>query len=144
MKKIMIISDIHGSYDDLKQVISLYNKHHCNQLIILGDILYHGPRNDLPEGYNPKKCITLLNQYKDEIIAVRGNCDAEVDQMVLEFPMRSDYLLYNIDEKTSHHFIKVMFTFMVISMSLSLKKRGTTTRSTHPQSPYQKRERRGS
>lgn len=100
MKKIMIISDIHGSYDDLKQIISLYNKHHCNQLIILGDILYHGPRNDLPEGYNPKKCITLLNQYKDEIIAVRGNCDAEVDQMVLEFPMRSDYLLYNIDDLT--------------------------------------------
>lgn len=95
--KLMIISDIHGSYDDLKRVIDYFDEEHPDKLIILGDILYHGPRNDLPKGYAPKKCISLLNKYKDKIIAVRGNCDAEVDQMVLDFPIRSDYLLLNCD-----------------------------------------------
>lgn len=87
----MIISDIHGSYDDLKRVMDIYEEEEMDKLLILGDILYHGPRNDLPKGYAPKKVIPLLNRYKDQIIAVRGNCDAEVDQMVLEFPMRADY-----------------------------------------------------
>lgn len=95
--KMMIISDIHGSYNDLKEVLDIFQEEHVDQLLILGDILYHGPRNDLPEGYNPKKVIPLLNQYKDKIIAVRGNCDAEVDQMVLEFPMRADYTQLYID-----------------------------------------------
>ncbi len=89
--KWMIISDIHGSYDDLKRVMDIYEEEKMDKLLILGDILYHGPRNDLPKGYAPKKVIPLLNRYKDQIIAVRGNCDAEVDQMVLEFPMRADY-----------------------------------------------------
>ncbi|MDE6952390.1 MAG: phosphodiesterase [Erysipelotrichales bacterium] len=89
--KWMIISDIHGSYDDLKRVMDIYEEEEMDKLLILGDILYHGPRNDLPKGYAPKKVIPLLNRYKDQIIAVRGNCDAEVDQMVLEFPMRADY-----------------------------------------------------
>ena len=89
--KWMIISDIHGSYPDLKKALKIYEEEKMDKLIILGDILYHGPRNDLPEGYAPKKVIPLLNQYKKDIIAVRGNCDAEVDQMVLEFPMRADY-----------------------------------------------------
>ena len=95
--KMMIISDIHGSYNDLKEVLDIFQEEHVDQLLILGDILYHGPRNDLPEGYNPKKVIPLLNQYKDKIIAVRGNCDAEVDQMVLDFPMRADYIQLYID-----------------------------------------------
>ena len=89
--KCMIISDIHGSYDDLRKVMDIYEEEKFDKLIILGDILYHGPRNPLPEGYEPKSVIRLLNEYKDKIIAVRGNCDAEVDQMVLEFPMRGDY-----------------------------------------------------
>lgn len=95
--KMMIISDIHGSYDDLKKVLDIFENEKMDQLLILGDILYHGPRNDLPKGYNPKKVIPLLNQMKDKIIAVRGNCDAEVDQMVLEFPMRADYVQLYID-----------------------------------------------
>lgn len=95
--KLMIISDIHGSYNDLEKVMHYFNEEQPDRLIILGDILYHGPRNDLPEGYAPKKCIPLLNKYKDKILAVRGNCDAEVDQMVLDFPMRSDYALLNVD-----------------------------------------------
>ena len=70
---------------------------HMEQFILLGDLLYHGPRNPLPEGYNPKETAVLLNHYKDKIIAVRGNCDAEVDQMVLDFPMRADYTQLYID-----------------------------------------------
>ncbi|MFR7591930.1 MAG: phosphodiesterase [Longibaculum sp.] len=89
--KCMIVSDIHGSLEDLKKVLSIYEEEHMDQLILLGDLLYHGPRNPLPEGYNPKEVAILLNQYKEKIIAVRGNCDAEVDQMVLDFPIQADY-----------------------------------------------------
>ena len=95
--KIMIISDIHGSYSNLRRAMDIYEEEHMDKLMILGDILYHGPRNDLPEEYAPKKVIPLLNSYKDQILAVRGNCDAEVDQMVLEFPMRADYLEMYVD-----------------------------------------------
>lgn len=95
--KCMIISDIHGSYEDLKKVISIFEEEKMDKLLILGDLLYHGPRNPLPDGYNPKEVAILLNKYKDKIIAVRGNCDAEVDQMVLEFPMRADYTQVFID-----------------------------------------------
>lgn len=95
--KFMMISDIHGDYSALKRVLDVYDQGDFDKLVILGDILYHGPRNDLPEGYAPKKCIPLLNAHKNDIIAVRGNCDAEVDQMVLEFPMRADYLEMFVD-----------------------------------------------
>lgn len=95
--KCMIVSDIHGAYDDLKKVIDIFEDEKMDKLLLLGDLLYHGPRNRLPVGYNPKEVAILLNQYKDKIIAVRGNCDAEVDQMVLEFPMRADYSEIYID-----------------------------------------------
>ena len=95
----MIISDIHGSYNDLEKVMHYFDEEQPDRLIILGDILYHGPRNDLPEGYAPKKCIPLLNKYKDKILAVRGNCDAEVDQMLLDFPMMETYALLVDDGK---------------------------------------------
>lgn len=95
--KMMIISDIHGSYENLKRVMDIFDEEQMDKLVILGDILYHGPRNDLPCDYAPKKVIPLLNSYKDRIIAVRGNCDAEVDQMVLQFSMRSDYLEMFLD-----------------------------------------------
>ncbi len=82
--KYLIISDIHGSYHYLQDVLAneLYDK-----LLLLGDILPHGPRNDLPLGYEPKKVMTMLNSLKDKIICVRGNCDAAVDDMVLAFPI---------------------------------------------------------
>ena len=99
--KWMIISDIHGSLDDLKKVIDIFGEEKMDRMILLGDLLYHGPRNPLPKGYQPKEVAILLNQYKDKIIAVRGNCDAEVDQMVLDFPMRADYSELYID---GHHF----------------------------------------
>lgn len=89
--KLFIASDIHGSYYFAEKMINAYKSEKCDKLVLLGDILYHGPRNDLPKEYAPKKVIPLLNELKDEIIAIRGNCDAEVDQMVLEFSIMDDY-----------------------------------------------------
>lgn len=89
--KYLVISDIHGSANAANKAIEAYKLHACDYILCLGDILYHGPRNDLPASYNPKEVIKLLNPLKDKIIAVRGNCDAEVDQMVLDFSITSDY-----------------------------------------------------
>lgn len=89
--KWLIASDIHGSEYYCKQLLEAYDREKADRLILLGDILYHGPRNDLPRDYNPKKVIELLNERKQDIICVRGNCDTEVDQMVLEFPILADY-----------------------------------------------------
>ncbi len=91
--KYMIASDIHGSAYYCGKLIDCYKKENADRLILLGDILYHGPRNDLPEGYAPKKVIPMLNELKNEILCVRGNCDTEVDQMVLEFPILADYAI---------------------------------------------------
>ena len=88
--KYLIVSDIHGSSDSAKIIIDKFKKHGCDKIILLGDILYHGPRNDLPASYEPKKVVEILNEYADKIIAVRGNCDAEVDQMVLNFNLLED------------------------------------------------------
>ena len=87
----MVVSDIHGDFNWASRIVEVFKQEKADCLVILGDILYHGPRNDLPEGYAPKKVIPLLNGIKDMIIAVRGNCDAEVDQMVLDFPIMADY-----------------------------------------------------
>ena len=95
--KLLICSDIHGDITGAEAVIRFFNEEKCDKILILGDILYHGPRNDLPSGYAPKAVIKLLNEYKDSILAVRGNCDAEVDDMVLEFPIMADYALLNLD-----------------------------------------------
>lgn len=90
--KYLICSDIHGSYSTCKKVIEQFHSLNCDMIILLGDILYHGPRNPLPEGHDPKQVAELLNKYADKIIACRGNCDAEVDQMVLNFPIMQDYI----------------------------------------------------
>ncbi len=87
--KILIASDIHGSAYYCKKLLDAYRAEDAEMLLLLGDILYHGPRNDLPEEYAPKTVIPMLNALKNEIICVRGNCDTEVDQMVLEFPIMS-------------------------------------------------------
>lgn len=89
--KFLIASDIHGSAVWCRKFVDAVRAQHPDKILLLGDILYHGPRNDLPEGYNPKEVIDLLNPLADQIIAVRGNCDAEVDQMVLDFPCMADY-----------------------------------------------------
>ena len=85
MKKIMIASDIHGSAYYCRKLLERYEAEKPDRLVLLGDILYHGPRNDLPKEYAPKEVIAMLNPLRNEIICVRGNCDTEVDQMVLDF-----------------------------------------------------------
>lgn len=95
--KLLIASDIHGDLASAKHVIDVMDREGCDKLVLLGDILYHGPRNELPDGYEPKRVIALLNEYKNEILAVRGNCDTEVDQMVLDFPMLADYAYISAD-----------------------------------------------
>ena len=89
--KLMIASDIHGDFECAERLVAAYKESGAERLLLLGDILYHGPRNDLPAGYAPKGVISLLNSIADDIICVRGNCDTEVDQMVLDFPLLSDY-----------------------------------------------------
>ena len=96
--RLMIASDIHGSAYYCQEMIERFKEEEADKLLLLGDILYHGPRNDLPKDYNPKKVIELLNPLKDKIIAVRGNCDAEVDQMVLDFPIMADYTMLLVDD----------------------------------------------
>ncbi len=91
--KWLIASDIHGSEYYCKKLLEAFDREQADRLLLLGDILYHGPRNDLPEGYAPKQVIALLNERKSSILCVRGNCDTEVDQMVLEFPIMADYAI---------------------------------------------------
>jgi len=94
--KLLIASDIHGSAYYCEKLLKAYDEEQAEKLLLLGDILYHGPRNDLPKDYAPKQVISMLNERKEEILCVRGNCDTEVDQMVLEFPILADYcILYN-------------------------------------------------
>lgn len=91
--KWFIASDIHGSAFYCEKLLEAYNREKADKILLLGDILYHGPRNDLPKEYNPKKVIEMLNKHKSEILCVKGNCDTEVDQMVLEFPILADYAI---------------------------------------------------
>lgn len=98
--KLFIASDIHGSAFFAKKMISAFQKENCDKILLLGDILYHGPRNNLPNEYNPKEVIELLNNYASIITSVRGNCDGEVDQMVLNFPILSDYSAFYCENAT--------------------------------------------
>ncbi len=91
--KWFIASDIHGSAYYCEKMLSSFDREGADKMLLLGDILYHGPRNDLPKDYNPKEVIELLNALKDKILCVRGNCDTEVDQMVLQFPILADYCI---------------------------------------------------
>ena len=98
--KWMIASDLHGSAYYCRRMLEAYDREEADRLLLLGDLLYHGPRNDLPREYAPKQVIELLNARKADIYCVRGNCEAEVDQMVLEFPVMADYCILSIDGKT--------------------------------------------
>ena len=97
--KFMIASDIHGSAYYCKLLLEAFEKEQADRLLLLGDVLYHGPRNDLPREYAPKEVITMLNAMKDKIFCVRGNCDTEVDQMVLDFPILADYCILTAGSK---------------------------------------------
>lgn len=98
--KLMLASDIHGSAYYAEKMRQAYIDEKADRLILLGDLLYHGPRNDLPKDYAPKKVIEILNDIKEEILCVRGNCDTEVDQMVLDFPIMADYAVIYADGRT--------------------------------------------
>lgn len=98
--KLMIASDIHGSAYYCRKMIEAYHKEGADRLLLLGDLLYHGPRNDLPKDYNPKEVISMLNAIKKDLLCVRGNCDTEVDQMVLDFPILAEYCLLELDGRT--------------------------------------------
>lgn len=98
--KWFIASDIHGSAYYFEKMLNCYNKENADKMILLGDILYHGPRNDLPKEYNPKKIIPMLNKIKNQVLCVRGNCEAEVDNMVLEFDCMADYALLSYGKST--------------------------------------------
>ncbi len=89
--KLMIASDLHGSAYYTRLLLEAMDREQPDRLLLLGDLLYHGPRNDLPREYAPKKVIEMLNARKSQILCVRGNCEAEVDQMVLEFPVLSEF-----------------------------------------------------
>lgn len=107
--KWMIASDIHGSAYYCRELLKAYEREGADRLLLLGDLLYHGPRNDLPREYAPKQVIEMLNSMKESILCVRGNCEAEVDQMVLMFPVLADYAILCAGERMifathGHHF----------------------------------------
>ncbi len=107
--KLMIASDIHGSACYCADMLEAFGREKADRLVLLGDLLYHGPRNDLPKEYAPKEVIRRLNAVKDRLICVRGNCDTEVDQMVLEFPIMADYAVLWAGDRLiyathGHHF----------------------------------------
>lgn len=91
--KYLIVSDIHGCLPTLRQVVDFYRTGKYDMMILLGDILNYGPRNSIPDGIDPKGIAELLNSMKENIIAVRGNCDSEVDQMLLNFPIMETYTI---------------------------------------------------
>ena len=95
--KLMIASDLHGSAYYCKQLVKAYHREQPDKLLLLGDLLYHGPRNDLPRDYAPKEVIEMLNEIGSQLLCVRGNCEAEVDQMVLNFPVMADYAWLSVN-----------------------------------------------
>ena len=97
--KLLIASDIHGAADCCRSLLDAWDREGADRLLLLGDILYHGPRNDLPPAYAPKQVLALLNARRDRIFCVRGNCDTEVDQMVLEFPILADYAVLTAGQR---------------------------------------------
>ncbi len=109
MRKLLIASDIHGSAYYLRSLMDRIAVEAPDRILLLGDLLYHGPRNDLPRDYDPKACIELLNSLKEDVFCIRGNCDTEVDQMVLDFPIMADYAVLALGDQVvyathGHHF----------------------------------------
>ena len=98
--KLLIASDIHGSAYYCSELIKRYREDDYDRLLLLGDVLYHGPRNDLPRDYDPKQVARMLNEMSDEILCIRGNCDSEVDQLVLDFPIMADYAILYVNGLT--------------------------------------------
>ncbi|MBP3283946.1 MAG: phosphodiesterase [Clostridia bacterium] len=95
--KFMFASDIHGSKKECEKLFTLFQEEKADRLILLGDYLYHGPRNGIPENYDPQAVVEMLNRHKTQLFCVRGNCDSEVDQMLLQVPMMADYLILPLE-----------------------------------------------
>ena len=109
MKKVLIASDIHGSSYYCGWLLDRIEEEQPDRVVLRGDLLYHGPRNDLPKGYEPKDVISMLNGIREKLLCVRGNCDTEVDQMVLDFPILADYAVLMLGDQTvyvthGHHY----------------------------------------
>ncbi|MCR4656992.1 MAG: phosphodiesterase [Lachnospiraceae bacterium] len=109
--KIMIASDVHGSFHYCREMLKAFDGEKADKLLLLGDILYHGPRNDLPGEYSTRDVAAMLNERKNSILCVKGNCDSEVDQMMLEFPIMAEYCLLYVKDRMifathGHHFNK--------------------------------------
>ena len=107
--KWMIASDLHGSARFCRAMLEAFRREEAGRLVLLGDLLYHGPRNDFPQEYDPRAVTGLLNGVKDHLLCVRGNCDSEVDQMVLEFPVLAEYAFLSVDGRSifathGHHY----------------------------------------
>ena len=100
MKKMLIASDLHGSASYCHRLLERIEAEQPDRVLLLGDLLYHGPRNALPEEYNPPLVISMLDSIKEKLLCVRGNCDAEVDQLVLHFPIMADYAVLTLGERT--------------------------------------------
>lgn len=98
--KLMFASDIHGSFSSCSRMLKAFDMEKAEKLFLLGDILYHGPRNDLPAGYAPKEVARLLNERRSVLFCVGGNCDSEVDQTMLDFPISAEYALLFLNERT--------------------------------------------
>ena len=97
--KLMIASDIHGAAGYCRELLAAFDREGADRLLLLGDILYHGPRNDLPDEYAPKQVLAMLNERRERLFCVRGNCDTEVDQMVLTFPILADYSIFPVGSR---------------------------------------------
>ena len=97
--KWLIASDLHGSGYYCRALLDAFDREKADRLLLLGDLLYHGPRNDLPRDYDPKSVTAMLNERQASILAVRGNCDAEIDQAVLQFPILADYALLSVGSR---------------------------------------------
>ena len=97
--KWLIASDLHGSGYYCRALLDAFDREKADRLLLLGDLLYHGPRNDLPRDYDPKSVTAMLNERQKSILAVRGNCDAEIDQAVLQFPILADYALLSVSSR---------------------------------------------
>lgn len=132
----LILSDIHGSALAAKQALTFFEKFNCDKIFLLGDTLYHGPRNPLPAGHGPMGVVEALAPYKDRIVAVRGNCDAEIDLMMLDFPIENEYTIvedngFNLFLSHGHIYIPECFPRNALE---SIESTGAA-QSTHSQKP---------
>jgi len=133
----LILSDIHGSALAARQALSFFEKFKCDKIFLLGDTLYHGPRNPLPAGHGPMQVVEALSPYKDRIIAVRGNCDADVDLMMLDFPIENEYTV--IEDCGFHLFLSHGHIFMPECFPANalenIDSTGAPPAADHPQKP---------